>query len=261
MTLPDTELVARLRAAEDAAREAGALATAMMRDPAALAVADKGVLDLCTEADRAVERLLRTRLAERFGDAMVGEEYGGAAGERLWIVDPIDGTYNFVHGLPQWAVSIGFLEAGVATLGVIYHPGPDELFAARLGHGATVNGAPIRVSGERHLARPLVELGWSNRKPLEPYQALIGKLIADGCEFRRLGSAAVGMAQVAAGRTDAYIELHINAWDIAAGLVLVREAGGWVSDFWAGDGLSNGNPILACTPVLQARLSAHSGIA
>ncbi|HUA56871.1 MAG TPA: inositol monophosphatase family protein [Candidatus Sulfotelmatobacter sp.] len=264
-------LDARLDAAIAAAREAGALAAAMRAGPeAALAVTEKGVLDLCTEADRAVERLLRTKLADHFGDAMLGEEYGlggtaGASGqltgERLWVVDPIDGTFNFVHGLPQWAVSIGFLDAGVPTLGVVYHVTADELFVARRGAGATVNGAPIQVSGMRHADRPLIELGWSRRRSITPYLELIAKLIGEDCEFRRLGSAALGLAQVAAGRTDAYVEFHINAWDIAAGLVLVREAGGWTSDFLAGDGLTRGNPILACTPGLQARLSALTGIA
>lgn len=266
MSLDDAALQERFEAAEAAAREAGALALDIVRGPAAaLAIAEKGALDLCTEADRAVERLMRTRLADRFGDPMLGEEYGGALGnapgERLWIVDPIDGTFNLVHGFPHWAISIGFVQDGVPTLGVVYSPVRDELFAGRLGRGATRNGVPLAVSGDRHVARPLVELGWSNSKPIEPYLALIGRLLADGCEFRRTGSAALGLSQVAAGWTDGYIEDHVYSWDVAAGLVLVREAGGWVNDFLAGDGLIAGNPILACTPALRDRLSALSGIA
>jgi myo-inositol-1(or 4)-monophosphatase len=225
-----------------------------------LAVANKGVLDVCTEADLAVERLLRQRLADRFGDAILGEEYGGTDGDRLWVVDPIDGTYNFVHGLPQWCISIGFVSNGAATFGVIFNPARNELFSACLGQGATLNGGLIRVSGDRHVDRPLIEVGRSNRQPIARYQELIGRLVADGCEFRRLGSAALGMAQVAAGRTDGYIELHANAWDVIAGIVLVREAGGWTNDFLAREGVAHGNPILACTPALQMRLRALSGI-
>lgn len=262
MGLATSALADRFAAAQAVAREAGALALGIVRGPdAALGIAEKGRLDLCTEADRAVERLIRTRLADRYGDAMLGEEYGGVTGEHLWVVDPIDGTFNLVHGFPMWAVSIGFVLDGVATLGVVYNPVRDEMFAARRGHGATLNGAPLAVSGERNLARPLVELGWSNRKPIEPYLAMIGRLLSDGCEFRRTGSAALGLAQVAAGWTDGYIETHVNSWDVAAGLVLVREAGGWVNDFLAGDGLTQGSPILACTPSLRARLSTLTGIA
>ena len=259
--LDDAALHVRFEAAAAVAREAGALALDIVRGPAAqLAIAEKGTLDLCTEADRASERLIRARLAERFGDAMLGEEYGGVTGEHLWVVDPIDGTFNLVHGFPMWAISIGFVQAGVPTLGIVYNPVRDEMFAARLGHGATLNGAPLAVSGERNVDRPLVEVGYSSSKPLEPYLALIGRLLADGCEFRRTGSAALGLAQVAAGWTDGYVETHVHSWDVAAGLVLVREAGGWTNDFLGGDGLTRGNPILACTPALRARLSALSGI-
>jgi myo-inositol-1(or 4)-monophosphatase len=262
MTLNDADLAERFRAAADAAREAGEVAERLIAGSASeLGVSEKGALDVCTEADRAVERLLGQRLADRFGDAILGEEYGGTLGDRLWVVDPIDGTYNFVHGLPQWCISIGFVVARVPTLGVVYNPVRQEMFAARLGRGASLNGAPIRVSGARHVERPLVEVGWSNRRPIADFQALVGRLIAAGFEFRRLGSGALGMAQVAAGRTDAYVEQHINAWDVAAGLVLVREAGGRTNDFMAGDGLSRGNPILASTPALWDRLSEIAGIA
>lgn len=261
MAPENSGLLERLAAAESVAREAGALAMSLITGPASeLGVAEKGRLDVCTEADLAVERLIRARLADRFGDAMLGEEYGGAVGDQLWVVDPVDGTYNFVHGLPQWCISIGFLERGVPTLGVIFNPARDELFAACAGRGATLNGRTIRASGTLHLDRPLVEVGWSNRRPIEGYQALIGRLVEHGYEFRRLGSGALGLAQVAAGQTDGYIELHINAWDVAAGLVLVREAGGWTNDFLAGDGLTKGNAILACTPALKIKLSALSGI-
>jgi myo-inositol-1(or 4)-monophosphatase len=119
-----------------------------------------------------------------------------------------------------------------------------------------MNGAPISVSRLRHGASPVVEAGWSPRRPLTSYTALLGRLIADNIEFRRFGSGALGMADAACGRTDGYLELHINAWDVLAGMVLVREAGGWINDFLGDDGLTKGNPIIGCTPELVATLTA-----
>ncbi len=108
---------------------------------------------------------------------------------------------------------------------------------------------------------PLIEIGCSNRRPLASYLDLIARTFAAGCEFRRLGSGALGLAAVAAGRTDGYLELHINAWDVLAGMLLVREAGGWTNDFLAGDGLRSGNPIIACTPELRETLQGLMGAA
>jgi myo-inositol-1(or 4)-monophosphatase len=253
------DIAARFAAAQAVAREAGALAVELRRGTdAALGVTGKGTLDFATDADLAVERLVGERLGKRFGDGMLGEEYGMAGGgaaqaERLWVVDPIDGTFNFMHGLPVWCVSLAYVDKGEIEIGVIYNPDTDELFAARRFHGATRNGAAIRVSGSRHAA-PLVEIGCSLRRPLSDYLDLIGRTFAAGCEFRRLGSGALGLARVASGQTDGYLELHINAWDVLAGIVIVREAGGWTSDFLAGAGLTAGNPIIACTPELRETL-------
>ena len=253
------DIAARFAAAQSVVREAGALAIELRRGTSAtLGVTGKGTLDFSTDADLAVERLVGERLGKRFGDGMLGEEYGTTGGgaaspERLWLVDPIDGTFNFMHGLPVWCVSLAYVDKGEIEIGVIYNPDTGELFAARRGHGATRNGAAIRVSGSRHAA-PLVEIGCSLRRPLTDYLDLIGRTFAAGCEFRRLGSGALGLARVAAGQTDGYLELHINAWDVLAGIVIVREAGGWTSDFLAGEGLTEGNPIIACTPELRETL-------
>ena len=197
-----------------------------------------------------------TRSTARFGDAVIGEEYGGAAADRVWVIDPIDGTVNFVHGSPRWCISIAYVADGEAEIGVIAVPATGEIFSAVRGQGAYCGEAPIRVSGMAHGASPLVEVGWSSRRPFSQYLSLLDALNRAECEFRRHGSGALGMVDVARGATDAYLELHINAWDVLAGLVLVREAGGWTNDFLAGDGLTNGNPIMACTPELRARLTA-----
>jgi myo-inositol-1(or 4)-monophosphatase len=257
----DSLMVARFVAAQAVAREAGELAMRLRRRPdSAFGVTGKGTLDFATEADRAVERLVIERLGKRFGDGVLGEEYGETTpGEanpgagRLWVVDPVDGTFNFMHGVPVWCVSLALLDKGEIELGIIYNPDTRELFAARRGSGATCNGEPIRVSAGRHAA-PLVEIGCSNRRPVADYLDLIGRTFAAGCEFRRFGSGALGMASVACGRTDGYLELHINSWDVLAGIILVREAGGWTNDFLADDGLHQGNKIIACTPELREKL-------
>ena len=254
----DSDLAARFAAAEALAREAGALALTLRSGPkAAFGVESKSALDYATEADRAVERLVIERLGARFGDGVLGEEYGAQqeAVDRLWVVDPVDGTFNFMHGMPIWCISLAFLLHGEIEIGIIYSPETDEMFAARRGRGAFLNGARLAVSAARHAA-PLIEIGHSNRRPVAAYLDLIGRTFAAGCEFRRFGSGALGLASVAAGRTDGYIELHINSWDVLAGMMLVREAGGWTSDFLAANGLLRGNPIVACTPELSETLTA-----
>jgi myo-inositol-1(or 4)-monophosphatase len=254
----ESDLAARFAAAEMLAREAGALALSLRSGPeAAFAVESKSVLDYATEADRAVERLVIERLGTRFGDGVLGEEYGAQqeSVDRLWVVDPVDGTFNFMHGLPVWCISLAFMLHGEIEIGIIYNPERNEMFAARRGRGAFLNGIRLAVSAGRHAA-PLVELGCSNRRPLAQYLDLIARTFAAGCEFRRLGSGALGLASVAAGRTDGYVELHINSWDVLAGMLLVREAGGWTNDFLAGEGLRRGNPIIACTPELSGMLTA-----
>lgn len=243
----------------DLAREAGALASDMRGTLGALEA--KSPMDYATRADHAVEALIRRRIGERFGDPVIGEEDGGAPADLVWVVDPIDGTVNYVHGTSRWCVSIALVAGGEIESGVINAPDEGRLFTARRGHGAFVNGSMASVSGLRHGASPVVELGWSPRRPIERYGALIQRLIGDGIEFRRLGSGALGVADTAVGLNDGYLELHINAWDVLAGMLLVREAGGRTNDFLAGNGLVNGNPIVVCTPEIEARLgSAAMGL-
>jgi len=236
------------------AREAGALASARRRTLGALQA--KNPLDFVTEADHAVEAMIRQRIAERFGDAVIGEEDGGAPADLVWVVDPIDGTMNYIHGLTRWCVSIALVAAGEIEVGVISAPDERRLFSAMRGHGAFLNGAKLDVSHLRHGASPVVEVGWSPRRPIERTGEMIRRLISDGIEFRRHGSGALGLADTAAGLNDGYAELHINAWDVLAGMILVREAGGWTSDFLAGEGLVRGNPIIVCTPEIADRVRA-----
>jgi myo-inositol-1(or 4)-monophosphatase len=213
--------------------------------------------------DREVERFIRSAIANGYpGDAIIGEEEGGAAGdgERVWLIDPIDGTANYARGIPRYCVSIGCLERGRPALGVVYDPSHALLYAAARGRGATCNGDPIAVSASDDVHAATVECGWSTRRPAADYLALVGRVLDAGCAFRRAGSGALGLADVAAGRSEAYCELHINAWDCAAGILLVQEAGGFASDFFAGDGLARGNPLIATNAELCDKLSAAIGI-
>lgn len=260
---PDS-LDARLRFAVSAARRAGDLALAYLRDPDRMAVEAKGVQDVVTAADKAVEAALRREVAQAFpGDAMLGEEEGVDASwdgrAPLWIVDPIDGTANFARRLPIWCVSIGLYVDGDAVLGVIHAPMLGETHAAAAGRGATLNGAPIRVSSVTTPVQSRIGLGFSYRRDPSLHLAAIDRLLARHCEYSRLGSGALGMAHVADGRFEGYFEPHINAWDVAAGIVIVREAGGFTNDFFAGDALANGNPILAGAPGVRSFLESTLG--
>ena len=236
------------------ARDAGVVASRRRQSLGALEA--KVPMDYATEADHEVEALIRGRISERFGDPVIGEEDGGSPADLVWVVDPIDGTVNYIHGTPRWCVSIALVAGGDVESGVINAPDERRLFTARRGRGAFLNGAPIQVSSLGHGASPVVEIGWSPRRPIEAYGELIRRLIGDSIEFRRLGSGALGVADTAAGLNDGYVELHINAWDVLAGLLLVREAGGWTSDFLADGGLVTGNPIIVCTPEIASRVRA-----
>jgi myo-inositol-1(or 4)-monophosphatase len=252
---------ARLGAAETVVRQAGALALHYRGGALdALGIEAKGRLDLVTAADRAVERLVVEQLGKVFGDGVLGEEFGGAIVDHLWVVDPIDGTFNYIHGLPHWAISLAFVADGATRIGIVFNPARDEFFIARDGGGAFLNNAPIRAS-DAHLDRPLFEIGRSAGDDFASYAALLDRVIASGAEFRRMGSAALGLVSVACGRTDAYYQRRIHAWDVLAGLLIAREAGAWTNDFLAHDGLRRGNPVLACVRGVREQVTALFGVA
>ena len=259
--MTEAEIELRYLVALGLAQEAGALALSYVGDRQRMATRMKGTQDFLTEADGAVEKMLRSRIARIFpNDGFVGEEGGGEDAENLWIVDPIDGTANFARGDLQWCISIGFAHKLKPLAGVIHAPVLGETFAARRGGGATLNGRPIRVSDASDLGSASMEIGWSARRPFAEYVDLVAKVGAMGASAKRSASGALGLCWVAAGRTDAYLELHINSWDVAAGIVIVEEAGGVVSDFFADDGLRHGNAILAATPRFEAPLRQAMGL-
>jgi myo-inositol-1(or 4)-monophosphatase len=260
---PMNALARRLEAATRIAEEAGRLALGMRPPPGAATAAKlKGRQDWLTEADGATEAFVSKALAEAFReDGFQGEETGkGREGRLRWVLDPIDGTSNFARGAGRWCVSLGLIEDRTVLAGVIHAPVIGETFAACQGQGATLNGAPIHVAETDDLARSIIEVGWSPRRPNAGYYTLLAGVMEAGVMTRQGGSGALGLADVAAGRIDGYVELHINLWDIAAALAILSEAGAVLSPFLEGDGLTKGNPILAAAPGIAEALAAASGL-
>jgi myo-inositol-1(or 4)-monophosphatase len=249
-----------LLAAQAIAREAGALARQRFL-ASSFKVGFKAPQEYLTEVDGETEELIAERLHAAFPrDGFIGEETEGRVareGGAVWVVDPIDGTSNFARGVAHFCVSIACVMDGKVAVGVVYDPMRDELFAAGRGGGARLNGAAIRPSEATALANSSVEVGWNMRAGASKYLDLIRRVTLWGAAPFRTGSGALGIAYVAAGRRDGYVEHHINAWDCLAGVLLVSEAGGYVSDFLAGEGLTKGNPLIACAPgVKDALISA-----
>ncbi len=246
------------------ARGAGRLAHDFWVDRDTLTVELKGPQDFVTAADREVEAFIRDEIAREFpGDAFLGEETaasftGGA--ERLWIVDPIDGTHNFLRGIPYWNVSIAWVEDGVRTLGAVYDPAHDELFHARRGGGAFREDAGgetrLEAASTAALSGALVAVGHSDRFFDLRVVALRRALMEAHAAFRNFGSAALQLAHVAAGRLDAYVELELSAWDAMAGLLLVEEAGGRVAPFPGPRGITVRAPVVAAAAGIADELGA-----
>jgi myo-inositol-1(or 4)-monophosphatase len=254
-----TLLDARLLAAQAVAREAGAVARRRFVDRS-FTVGFKSRQDYLTEVDGETEAFIAERLLQVFSnDGFIGEESkarpageGGAS----WVVDPIDGTANFARGVPHFCVSIACVAGAKIDVGVIYDPMRDELFAARRGGGARLNGAPIRASEAASLGPSTIEVGWNLRASADQYVALLRRVVLTGAAPFRTGSGALALAYVAAGRRDGFVEHHINAWDCLAGILLVSEAGGYVNDYLSGDGLTKGNALIACAPGIKDALIA-----
>ena len=224
------------------ARDAGAiLADRLGR---ALQVSSKGDIDLVTEADLASEKLIIERIRSYYPrHAILAEESGATAGaaalpgksEWLWIIDPLDGTTNYAHGYPCFCVSIGLACAGVVELAVIYDPTRDELFAAERGQGATLNGRTMRVSEVEDLNSAMLCTGFPyNVRERPNFAREFANFTMAAQAVRRDGSAAIDLAYVACGRFDGFWEDGLNPWDVAAGVLLIAEAGGKVTDYTGG---------------------------
>ncbi len=251
-----------LNTAVKAARKAGNLINRASRDLDVLKVEAKRQNDFVTEVDRAAEAAIIGVLREAYPNhAILAEESGitkGAQEEFVWIIDPLDGTTNFIHGVPQFAVSIGLKHKGVVTQGVVYDPAKNELFTATRGAGAFLNDKRIRVAKRDRIGDALIGTGFpfSKLELLDRYIAMFRKVTPNCAGIRRPGAAALDLAYVAAGRFDGFWEMGLSPWDIAAGSLLIQESGGLVSDFSGEGSFLESGGVVAGSPKVFAQLLA-----
>lgn len=262
--MPDLE--ARFSHARDVIREAGKRAMDYYDGTAGdLKIEMKtNALDMVSIADKNVEAIIRDRIADSFPeDGFLGEEMGIEKGDNdcLWVIDPIDGTACFVNHMPTWCISVALMVGNEVVLGLIYHPCGDELFTAMKGEGAYVNGEPMEASRCAKVSDGVLGIGISHRVGSDAIVPLIADLLDREGMFIRNGSCALMMSYAAAGRLIGYYEPNINAWDCMAGIILMREAGGWTNAFLEiPDVLEKGGPILAAGPHVADELSHMTGI-
>lgn len=221
---------------KELALEAGKICRDRQQNLSSLSFEYKGVRDLVTEADKEVERFLRERITNQFPDhVIIGEEYGtsGDKEQHCWIIDPIDGTVSFMHGLPTYTISIAYQENRETVAGVVYAPALDQLFYATKGGGAFLGNTRLHVSKQESFIDSLWATGFACiRAGLEDNNLqYLNKIMYKIRDIRRMGSAALDLSYVAAGKMDGFWELELNNYDIAAGVLLVQEAGGTVTDF------------------------------
>ncbi|NRB35636.1 MAG: inositol monophosphatase [Rhodobacteraceae bacterium] len=242
-----------------AARKAGRALVKDFREVENLQVSVKSAGDFVSKADIAAEEILREELrGARPTYGWLGEETGGEDGEdptRRWIVDPLDGTTNFLHGLPHWAVSIALEHKGQIVAGVVYDAAKDEMFFAEKGAGAWMNDQRIRVSGRNRLIESIFATGvpFGGRRELPATLQDLARLMPATAGVRRWGAAALDLAYVAAGRYEGFWERGLNPWDVAAGIVIVREAGGLVEAIDPGTNIfDSGQLICANEPIFDA---------
>jgi myo-inositol-1(or 4)-monophosphatase len=230
-----------------------------------LQVSIKGPGDFVSTADLKAERTLKAELARvRPGYGMLFEEGGATEGSdkrHRWIVDPLDGTSNFLHGIPHFAISIGLEHDGEIVAGVIYEPTRDELFWAEKGAGAYLNDRRLRVSARRQLGDAVIGTGmpFRDRGDQPAYLAALAAVMAATSGVRRFGAAALDLAYVAAGRLEGFWEFGLSPWDIAAGMLIVREAGGYVSDLSGGQTMMTSGDVLAANDHLHLPLAGLIG--
>lgn len=248
--------------ANTALRAARAASTIMLRaldNLEALTVEKKARNDFVSQVDKDTEAVLIEALHKAYPDhAITGEEHGSAiaasnGSEYTWIIDPLDGTTNYLQGIPHYAISVAVMRGKHIEHGVIYDPLKNDEFVASRGHGAQLNGKRIRVNPVSHLEDALLSTGippGSIEADLDRYMAQLKYFTARCRAVRRLGSAALDLAYVAAGRSDGFWEFGLQPWDIAAGVLLVREAGGFVGDLGGGDGFMESGDVVAANPKL-----------
>ena len=253
----------RDEAARDVARRAGALALSHFRNRERLVVELKGPQDFVSRADRDVEAAIRADLAAAFpGDRFLGEETAAAFTgpiDRCWVVDPIDGTHNFLRGVPYWNVAIAYVADGRAEVGVVFDPVTGELHHATRGAGAWCDDdggrRRLRCAATSDLRGAYVALGHHDRAPDPRYLELRARMMERGVSMRNFGAAALSLAHVARGRLDAFVELQLSIWDAIGGVLIVEEAGGYAAPF-APPSATAKAACVACAPGLRAEMEA-----
>ncbi len=251
---------ALLNVAVMAARRAGAVLGRNFNKRDKLTVEKKGHNDFVSSADLAAERAIIEVIHKHYPDHAIHAEESGIHGEsdHVWIIDPLDGTTNYLHGFPVFAVSIGLQINGRLEHAVVYDPMREELFTASKGEGAQLDGRKIRVSGNKDLDRSLIGTGFPFRQvdaELDSYFAMLGKLVKNTSGVRRPGAAALDLCYVACGRLDAFFETGLQPWDLAAGTLIIREAGGIVSALDGGENHMKTGHVLAGTPRIYRALA------
>lgn len=249
-----------LNIAIKAARRAGTLINRASMDLERINVARKGPRDYVTEVDRAAEESIVEMLRAAYPDhSILGEEFGLQGPEQAecqWIIDPLDGTTNFIHGLPNYAVSIALTQCGLITQAVIYDPSRNELFTASRGNGTFLNDRRVRVSGRTRYHEALLGAHWPNSNDPEQGSARFRHMAEGSIGVRRLGATVLDLAYVACGRLDGFCGVGLKPWDLAAGSLMVQEAGGLVADFDGEQGwLATGN-VLAASPKIFTQMLA-----
>ena len=255
------DLTRELAVAMEVAREAGALLRSNFGR--VHEVEFKGRINLVTEMDRRSERLIVDRLCEAFPkDDILAEEGGGAASgaPRVWIVDPLDGTTNYAHEYPVFSVSIALAAEGRPLVGVVYNPLLDEIYAARRGHGATLNGTPRRVTSVEAMEQAFLATGFaydvSDPDPEKNNTAAFARFVTRAQAVRRAGSAALAIAKVGVGRTDGFWERGLQPWDMAAAMLIVEEGGGRVSNYIGDPPSLHGRELVASNGPLHPAMLA-----
>lgn len=244
---------ALLNVAVMAARRAGSTLIKKMVNIGKLKIEEKGHNDYVSDADTAAEKAVIDCILKHYPDHAILAEESGAQGksDTLWIIDPLDGTTNYLHGFPVFAVSIGVQIKGRMEHAVVYDPIRQELFTASRGQGAQVDGRRIRVSGQKQLERALIGTGFPYRQAeadIKPYMNMLSKVIKSTSGVRRPGAAALDLCYVAAGRLDAFWETGLKSWDLAAGSLIIREAGGIISGLDGSENFLDHGHVLTGTP-------------
>lgn len=249
----------RFAFATDITVKAAQSALQLFQEKEELEIEQKGLQDWVSNADKSVEILLRDALNEAFpDDAIVGEEHGVSSGSSrfTWVIDPIDGTTNFVNGTPGWCVVLACVEADQCVCAVICDPVSNELFTASKGSGAWVNGKRMRANTAGKVNEGTLGVGHSTRVPAQQTVDLLAALLAREGLFRRSGSGALDLAYVAAGRLIGFVEPHMNSWDCLAALLMIQEAGGVVEPFDMPTMLERGGRVVtACEGVYEEVLA------